>query len=276
MGWTEDMETRGFAVHPRRFEDAARRLRSLFDDLGLDDGRPYLASNVHCPVATAVRIDAAIRAELGGLLDDLLPGYRPFLASFIAKSAHTGSRVAFHHDWTYTDERVAPTVIAWMPLVDVGPSNGVMSMVVGSHRWSDGIRPGPGTEPAAEHQARLADRAVPVPLTAAQVLTYHPAVFHGSSPNVSGEVRPAAAIAFAPVGAPLLHFHRRPDGTMSGHEVDEAFFVGRDFTAEPTGFAAVAPWAPPTDDHWVHALTSEAGPRRKGYRPRRRLRRGRQ
>lgn len=195
----------------------------------------FWASSAQAPRATASDIDRWIKQELALRLGHLLPGTEPFLAAVITKAGPDGCAVSFHQDWTYTDEREHRAVLAWIPLVDVDEGSGAMRVVPGSHRWVDGIRPGGAPLPTDAFQDRFAERATTVVMRAGQALVYDPALVHGSWPNRVERDRPVLAVASAPLGAELWHFHVAPDGALDGYVIDPSYYTQQEFSSVPPG-----------------------------------------
>lgn len=223
----------------------AARLRDLWAGLGVPDDQAYFTSNIHTDRLTARAVDQDLKGALGPALAEALPGLEPFLAAFISKGAHSGS-VGLHPDWTYTDERRHRTTLVWCPLVDTDGDNGTLHVVPGSHRWVHGLR-GSGDFPSAVDGVEdlLLAQAVTVPLRVGQAIVYDAALLHGSSPNTSGRPRPVAAVALAPVGAQLVHFHRGDDGVTAGHAIDESWYTVQPFGRPPAGYPDYEVWDEP-------------------------------
>lgn len=224
-------------------------LLELFESLPLPEEHPFHASSAHGSRECARRIDLQLKARLTRPVERVLPPggpVLPFLAAMISKGARSGATVEFHQDWTYTDERHHQATLVWIPLVDVGERQGALRVVPGSHRWSDGIRPSGQGAPGPVQQAQLEAASVRLDLQAGEAVVYHPALLHGSSANVIDHARPAVAIAFAPEGAPLVHFHR--DGErMDGYVIDESFFTTEPFGARPKARRPYPAWTAPVD-----------------------------
>lgn len=246
------------------------RLRQTFDPLGAEH-EPYFSSNVHCTRQVAMAVDEELKRLLGGLVTELIgEDVEPFLAAFISKSGRSGSRVAFHQDWTYTDEREHRVTIAWIPLVDTTVTNGALSFVRGSHRWTDGVRSDTPEAPTAGLQDRLSRMATMVPAAAGQVILYDPAIVHGSSPNITSRTRPAAAIAFKPVDAPLIHCHQPTTGPLEAFIVDSVWYTSQPYRQRPEGYERIEPWSDPVqaedlDAHLPPTPVPDRGPARSRW-----------
>lgn len=258
LAGSDELAVRGFVVTPALGQDVVAALRSSWDELGLDPEHPFIASSAHLPRSTARAVDQQLKRELVPLLQRFVPDHEPFLAAFISKGALQGGRVDFHQDWTYTDEREVDATLFWIPLTDVGPDDGALQVVEGSHRWSDGIRPSGQAAPGPEHQDRFAATATDVALGAGEAIVYRPALLHGSHPNTTDRPRPAVAIAFVPTGSPLLHFHRTGD-TLDGYVIDESFYTTEPFGGRPSSTRRYPAWTSPVsdDDLRPHDATME-------------------
>ena len=113
----------GYLTMPLLGGAARDRLRAHFDRLALPDDHGFHATSANNTREVARAVDQLLKAELGPLLEEVLPDHEPFLAAFISKGARHGVTVDYHQDWTYTDEREHRCTLFWIPLV---------------HRWLPG------------------------------------------------------------------------------------------------------------------------------------------
>lgn len=234
----------GYLTTPLLPADVVAHLRQEFERFAPPADLGFHASSAQGSRADARAVDQLLKAVVAPFAAAVLPDHEPFLAAFISKGVAEGAVVDVHQDWTYTDERTHRAVLLWIPLVDVDAGNGALRAIPGSHRWSTGIRASGAHHATAELQGPLLRRTETVPLAAGSAFAYDPALLHGSHPNGSGAPRPVAAIAFAPAGAPLVHFHVDPAGELTGHVIDESHYTLRPYASRPEGGAPVAPWAP--------------------------------
>jgi hypothetical protein len=202
----------------------------------------------HAHGRVARDFDLAARDIVRDAVARVFPDMRLFLAAVTAKPARSRQVVPYHHDWTYTDERVHRTWFLWCPLVDTDDRNGTLHVVPGSHRWLARIRPSRPAQPLEEFQDRLAALATPVPVRAGSAIAFDPALVHGSGPNRSWRARPAVTLAVVTPDAPLLHFHQLDDGRLLGAVVGDPFFTEHPYGTAPTGYPPAEPW-----DAAVHA-----------------------
>lgn len=153
--------------------------------------------------------------------------YRSITESFLNKPAHTPGELLLHQDWCYTDESAHEAYNVWIPLCDVTEQNGALFFLPGSHRRFANYRSG-SFHTARISMTEVADKVRTVPMTRGQVLLFHPAVFHGSHPNTSGEKRTVATATVMGADAPFLFYAR--SGSGAGADVyrlpDDALLNG--------------------------------------------------
>lgn len=141
------------------------------------------------------------------LVEALLgPGVALFSSCWVVKPPRVGRAAAWHQDggtWPL-DPLVAVTL--WVALDDADPVNGGLSVVPGSHRA--------GLLPHDRDDGRLATElfnvtlpagtvdeaaAVHLELRAGDVSAHHPALVHGSGPNLSDRPRRALVVRYHPL-----------------------------------------------------------------------------
>ncbi|MFZ4434461.1 MAG: phytanoyl-CoA dioxygenase family protein [Microthrixaceae bacterium] len=250
-----ELSDQGFTSRPFLGASVVDQLLELVAELDLAPDHDFFASSNDLDGAAAQRVAARITSLVTPALADLLPDHDLFLASVLTKGRGPGSRVSFHQDLTYTDERHHRATLLWVPLCDVDARNGALAVIPGSHRWTDGCRPG-GLDPlpTEPHQDTLARLARVVPLRAGDALLYDAATVHGSGINTGTEPRPAIGLATVPRGAELVHVHRDDDG-VTAWTVDPSFYTLQSLWHRPAGQIERAPWADPvSEEHIARAL----------------------
>ena len=232
----------GFALGPSTSPEVLCELQRINDKI---DGTSEVT--VHRTLGDSTRetarsVDLALKQLLSPVIDQVLPDHLPVLGTLVSKAPQRSSLVEFHHDWTFTDERIHRAVMIWIPLIDVDSRNGALQVIQGSHAWTNGIRPSTTRKgPTMDHQVELAALASTIDMRAGSLLIYDPALIHGSGPNEGADPRPAAVVAAVPRRATLLHFHET-DAALEGFQVDESFFTTKPFESRPDGFPPVEPW----------------------------------
>jgi hypothetical protein len=235
------LESLGFAVVPLLDAEEVARLRADFDACHPDAGSGFETD--------FERDDASFKAGVAertawvwDRLGPVLPGYAPFMASYLVKWPTPDSQLGLHADWSYVDEDLHPSYAVWVPLVDTGRGieNGPLAVVPGSHRL---VRSWRGTATPAWYELGhdgFVAAATPVDAPAGCAVVFDNRLLHHSPPNLGAEPRPVLAGAFAPVGAQLVHVVG--DGGETGRilEVEPAFFRDRN----PSGLRADRPSVP--------------------------------
>lgn len=217
----------GYALVPFLEPAAVEELRSLWDEVGPTEIRG-IYSNVH-DLAPEVnrRIDATITRLFAA------PAHRVFVnghlggATFLVKGTGPDSSSTLHQDWNNVEEPEAQSLSIWCPLVDVDEHNGALQVLPGSHHARPSIRSidtpslyldfGDGLEPHLRH----------VPARAGDAVLYAHNLFHGSKPNLGGEVRVSVVSGVLPDQVRNVHYRRAPAsprGTFEILEVERRFF----------------------------------------------------
>ncbi len=239
-------KTQGYLVFPRMFAgDRLELIRAHFDDVlnGIYDleRRPIvpfastdrgkatrIIDNPHWAdsIMAAVASDKRIGKIAASLMDTR--AVRLWAVQLLSKppSHSNESVVGWHQDYDYWECASPPELVtAWLPLDDVGTTNGTLSVFEGSHlRGHKRLRAFMNTnlDPIAAADdifEELPERELS--LSAGQVSFHHCLTLHGSRPNNSEKPRRAISI------------HMMPDGTCykSGTQCDKhpnVFLLGRE------------------------------------------------
>lgn len=157
----------------------------------------------------------------------LLPGHRLVLGSFAAKRAAAPmGQMPLHQDCSFTEETRGTGITLWCPLVDVGPENGMLGVVPGSHLLANAQRDAKPLLPLETHAEIEARYLRGLPMRAGQVLVMDNRLVHGSKPNLGNAARPVAAGVAVPADAPLLCCYADENSTPP---VTEIYAVPDDF-----------------------------------------------
>ena len=192
-------------VLDRESADAGRRrilelLRDGVPEGRLDDFLYYKANLVFRWVDDFVHAPALLDAVSDFLGPDLLL----WSCSFVIKEPRSAGHYTWHQDATYWGLEPAVGLTAWLALGDVGPHNGGMRFVPGSH--GQGQLPHANTFaddvmlPRGLQIVGLAgqDTAVDVVLASGQVSLHTVYTAHASGPNASPGHRIGCSMVFIP------------------------------------------------------------------------------
>jgi ectoine hydroxylase-related dioxygenase (phytanoyl-CoA dioxygenase family) len=159
---------------------------------------------------------AAYAARLSGA-----PGLRLWHDQLLYKPTGTvgdAGNVAWHTDRYYWQTCSSEDMLtAWVPFADVSRLDGAMSMVDGSHRWTDELQIKWERAPFSAIDAVLAERdatLVPIELKRGQVSFHHCKTLHGSGPNLGASPRRSLVLHFQPSSNEYVergHYHPNDD-----------------------------------------------------------------
>jgi hypothetical protein len=154
-----------------------------------------------------------LKSHLNTFYEAHFKQYKTLNESFLVKPAQAKDELLLHQDFCYTDEAKFPVYNVWIPFADVTESNGAMFVLPGSHLWFKNYRS--SSLPTArismknfnENQIRK------VEIKRGQVLLFHPAVFHGSFPNLTDQNRVILTATITHVNAPFLYYHQEENSS---------------------------------------------------------------
>jgi ectoine hydroxylase-related dioxygenase (phytanoyl-CoA dioxygenase family) len=130
------------------------------------------------------------------IVEDLIgPNIRLLEATLLYKPPSKGSFLCWHQDNVYQLCTPASMVTGWLTLDEVGPENGAMRMIPGSHLRPDWRRY--VVEDGAKYDAFDSEL---IELPAGGISFHHCQVQHCSLPNTSDKPRRAIVFLFIPIG----------------------------------------------------------------------------
>lgn len=215
-----------------------RRLRTVYDRFADHHARGISYTIVSQDGDYRRAVNAEVAAILAAPLADLLDHFRLVHAGFVVKAARSeDSGMELHQDLSVVEEPYLASLTVWCPLVDVGPGNGWLGIVEGSHALDRRIR-GVGAFAYPHLAPLILDRYVRhLALRAGQAVLMHPALFHVSPPNRAGEARVVAGGIAVPAEAQLLYCHQDPaePGRIAVYQVDAGFYERHAIGMRPPG-----------------------------------------
>lgn len=178
-----------------------------------------------------------ISGALSPALEPILADHRLCLANFTVKLPG-GEPVPGHLDWNFVDEAQASSATVWCALEDVPEEHGALTMLRGSHRNVDFIRP-VNVRDYDRHTSLASGDRVPVPVRAGQAVIMDNRMVHGSLTNRSDRTRVAASVVVAPRSVPLHHYWIDDDGDLVQFEIEPEFFLDYEIGKDPTASKGV-------------------------------------
>jgi len=217
---------------------ACAELRTAYDDLDHGDQwasefAPGFHTTMYDPRLEYRRqVHSLIDRAMSSTLRTLLVDHRICLANFTVKLPG-GEPVPGHLDWNFVDEAVASSATVWCALEDVAEEQGALTVIPGSHRHVDFIRP-VNVRDYDRHTSVAGGDQVPVPVRAGQAIVLDNRTVHGSAANRSDRTRVAAAAVVAPRSVPLQHYWIDDDDELVRLVVEPEFFLYYQIGQDPT------------------------------------------
>ena len=243
-------DRQGYVVVRTLDDDQVARLLELWKATltpALDT--PFTVSVCSDDFAYRAKIDPEIRAAFAGFVARELIDYRLCVGSFLTKRGDDGTAVEIHTDTTFVDESRFLALNPWTALVDVGPENGCLRVMPGSHLLSAPVRGTIGTFRWPELQPLVEERyLVDVPMVAGETCFIDPRTIHGSYPNTSGTYRVSTSALAVPAESELWYCYQAfLGGDIDLYRHDDEYFRTHVHGSPPDGLTRFArvPDAPP-------------------------------
>lgn len=183
------------------------------------------------------QVCSLIEHAMSSTLDTLLVDHRICLANFTVKQP-AGEPVPGHVDWSFVDEAGASSATVWCALEDISEEQGALTVIPGSHRQVDFIRP-VNVRDYDRHSSVAGGEQVAVPVRVGQAVVLDNRTVHGSSANRSDRTRVAAAAVVAPRAVPLHHYWIDGDDELVQLEIEPQFFLHYQIGQDPTSTTGV-------------------------------------
>lgn len=183
---------------------------NLYDELNLVELHEIYSNIKDRPEEVNSRIDATLVSIFRPSLEKHFVNYRTGGGAFLVKGTGESSVSSLHQDWNVVDESKFVSMCVWCPLIDVDESNGCIQVVRGSHGWFRSLRSINMPSICVDFdkvESRL--EAIPVKRGSAVIFAHNS--FHGSRPNYSGRIRPAASVSVMNRDADMVHYYRNGD-----------------------------------------------------------------
>ncbi len=235
-GLQERVDRDGFVVVPFIDHERIDQLRELFAsmDSGIKSG--FYVSMHSRQAEHRVAVGEGLARICGELPGRYLRDYELLLGTYAVKIPGPDSTQGVHQDLSFVDETKFVSVNCWFPLARVGPEDGRLMVMKGSHRLFPSVR-GP-VQPLFQAPG-LRDVIVDRYLTTLDVAPGEAVMFssrlvHYSPPNRGAHPRLAVSLTTIPAEATPRFYCPHPEGGMELLEVASDFFYRFDPTTRPT------------------------------------------
>lgn len=156
-------------------------------------------------------VDKTLVAIYQPSLNKVFKNYRTGGGAFLVKGTGESSVSSLHQDWNVVDESLYQSMCVWCPLIDVNENNGCIQVVEGTHKWFNSIR-SINMPSVCINFADVSKLLRAVPLKRGSAVVFAHNIFHGSLPNQTNVIRPAASVSVLSSQAKLIHYYKVNEG----------------------------------------------------------------
>lgn len=199
---------------------------AIKDGVRPEGGRFLYASNHQGSLEYNQQVDQVIEQAIRPLLASVFLDYHYLTGHFMIKPPCKDGEFQLHQDWSITQEQTYPVIHLWIPLEDTSPQNGGMFVIKGSHQYFDNYRSGSLDIPRIQRDKKVNRMITPLFVKKGQMLVYHPALFHGSFPNLGKDNREVILINLLHKAAPLLYFHKGKNAMLEIYTLSKRALLG--------------------------------------------------
>ena len=205
----ETLNKLGFCTCRVFNSEEIERLQTLYNqNFGSDKVKEMYATHNSNPMEKSLFVSNEIKNIVKEKLQKIFPEYNYFIGHFMVKGANTEKEFSLHQDWNIVDENKYKSYQVWIPLQLTYPDNGGMFVVPGSHLFFNNYRSGSYGIPVIPFDENVKPLITDIIVPPGNVLVYHNALFHGSYPNTSDEIRIAVIVNVVEKQAPVFYFHK--------------------------------------------------------------------
>lgn len=177
-------------------------------------------------LAKNIRVSEALLDLFQPWLNEVFIDYKFILGHFISKSHKNSSEFRLHQDWSVVEEESEPFVHIWVPLHDTSKENGGLYVLPKSHRFFGNKRSGSLNIPFVDINEDLKPHIKNLSVARGEAILYHPALFHGSLPNLSQQPRNTVLLTLTSKEAILKYFHQNEEGQIDSYYVKTEELLG--------------------------------------------------
>jgi hypothetical protein len=238
-----EFERAGFVVMRVLDEARVAQLRARWETLTPAVHQwPFSASILSDDIAYRAAVDEAVGDAFAEILAETLVDYRFSFGNYVTKRASSPGAVGMHQDPSFVDESRYDAINFWTPLVDVGPDNGCLRLMPGSHLLNTKLRGTDRRFPYPELMPLIEQRyLVPIPLAAGESCVSDLRTVHASFPNTTPEHRVCVSAIAVPAESTMWYCYqdRANGGTIDVYGTDDAYYRTHVFGAPPAGMTQI-------------------------------------
>lgn len=185
-------------------------ITALYDKLKLNELHEIYSNIKDRDEAMNVEIDQTLVSIYKPKLDRYFTNYRTGGGAFLVKGTGETSVSSLHQDWNVVDENKYVSMGVWCPLIDVNETNGCLQVVKGSNNWFKSLRSINMPSICVDFD-KVKSRLETIPVKRGAAVIFAHNVFHGSMPNYTDVIRPAASVSVMNEEAKIIHYYKNGD-----------------------------------------------------------------
>lgn len=198
----------GYAIKNWLSEEQVKELRNLWSDLhelAVEDGGIFY-SVYSSDLEYRKQVHDRAAKIVSPVLDEHFQNYKNIINTFVAKTPGPNSEFYVHQDTSALDEHSHSALSVWIPLVDVGPENGGLSVIEKTQWLYSPYRAVTIPFPFHNYLEEVKPYLKPIEMKAGQVLVFDPRIIHSSGVNSSDHERVAMIAGIFPKDASFQHY----------------------------------------------------------------------
>ncbi|RED92309.1 phytanoyl-CoA dioxygenase family protein [Marinoscillum furvescens] len=177
------------------------------------------------------KITDYVRSVVAPALSEHVSNYKIHLGGYLIKAADDQKYTFPHQDWIFVAHGTsAVSATVWISLLDIGPENGTLGFLKGSHKFLDFPigSPSPAVPtPAMGKEPIIFEHLTFETVKAGEALIFNNKTIHAALPNSGSFPRLAVGIGITPADAPLHHYFLNPENEkeLLQLRVNESFYM---------------------------------------------------
>jgi ectoine hydroxylase-related dioxygenase (phytanoyl-CoA dioxygenase family) len=213
-----DFETDGYCKIPLLSqEDVAKCLKFAEEhilDQPIDNTDYGMYVSLDEEKGKKYKITEFVKSVVAPKLHDHIVDFQIHLGGYLIKAPDKTTYTFPHQDWTFVDnETDAVSATIWISLYDIGPENGTLGFLKGSHKKLNHTigSPSPAVmTPAQGMETEIFRKLTFESVKAGEALVFNNKTIHAALPNSSDIYRTAIGIGITPKNSSLYHYFLDP------------------------------------------------------------------
>lgn len=220
-------ERDGYIRHEIFTDEQIEQLHSAYESLGIETPSNFSNTCLTEDAALKFKVKQIAMPLFQPVIDRLFIDCKSLTYNFLAKGKSDDNHLDFHQDWSFVDESAGHvSMTIWCPLVATSHLNGNLLVVPRTHKLPRVPRQAPHSDtPYSQWRKEYESLAIALPTKLGEAIIFDLAVFHGSTSNVTNEIRLIIASLVIPIEAQPVLFYDTEPGEVAVCEVDEDFFL---------------------------------------------------